>query len=200
MPALLKHIDSAVRVAVPLRLHYILCLDGHSSQNRTSWIDMCRKNNCELFVSPANTSHFPQPCDQNVNKGFNFTVRELRDELCKSSLVNTRHVSGNLSCGVHAFESITVHDIVQSFLVIGTYPFDCSLPSQFNSNISMAHVKASKDSFGIASCVPTSSVASVRKRSSDRETLSEVGNILKTPIGSSEALQKLSIAEKYRNR
>ena len=110
MPAFVKHLNAFVRSFLPQNETYLLSLDGHGSRNGAEWLDICAANKFEVVVSPANTSHFLQPCDQFVNKKFKTKMRGIRDEFAKSAILDTRSVRFNLICGVHAYNSITVAD------------------------------------------------------------------------------------------
>ena len=79
LPAFLKHLNKFVRMFVPEETHYLLSLDGHGSLNGFEWVQECHKSRCEVVVSPANTSHFLQTCDQMINKKFNSAIRGIRD-------------------------------------------------------------------------------------------------------------------------
>ena len=68
MPMFIEHINSFVRRTVNASLHYIFCLDGHSSRKGIKCLELCIDYKCEVIQSPANTSHFLQPCDNAVNK------------------------------------------------------------------------------------------------------------------------------------
>ena len=183
LPSLMQHINNTVRRFVPPDLHYFLCLDGHSSRNGTEWIELYQNNNCEAVVGAANTSHFLQPCYQNVNRRFNSSIRHFRDELCKASLIYTRQVAVNLACGVHGFESITLEDARLSFRNTGIYPFDPAFPLRFAKTDFVTGGEVEKEKARLENAGVASRLPAVRQRQSDTPTLSQVISILEGTEG-----------------
>ena len=165
--------------------HYLLTIDGHGSRNGLESLQECSSNGCEVVLSPANTSHFLQPCDQRVNKTFNTSIRDIRDAFNKSVVVQIRGVQFNLMCGVHAFEAVTVDNIRQSFQKTGLFPFDENFPNRFMTSKTQDEISG------------TTSVGQrtkgVRRRVRDRLTLSKVLEIAKGESGASKKLQELTI-------
>ena len=150
------------------------------------------KNQCEAVISPANTSHFLQPCDQYVNRRFKQAVRELRDIFYENGIVNTQPVNFHLACGVHGFESITTDDIRRSFLITGMYPFNPDYPLRFQT----AHNGCRRGALNAKERVEKSCstvLVSVHKRTSDRETLEDVRKIINSTRTPSRVLQNVSI-------
>ena len=88
------------------------------------WLELCIEYKCEVIQSPANTSHFLQPCDNAVNKNIQRTVRTTRDELCAMAFIDTRSKQVTLMAGVTGHESITVRDIKTSFQATGLFPME----------------------------------------------------------------------------
>lgn len=113
-----------VRRTVNASLHFVWCLDGHSSRNGMEWLDLSIDYKCDFVQSPANSSHFLQPCDTAVNKTFQRTVRTTRDELCSMTLTDTRSMQGKLMVGVTGHKFITKRDIRTSFHVTGLFSTD----------------------------------------------------------------------------
>lgn len=134
MPALGDHINNSVCKVVPLDVHYLLCLDGHSYRKGTEWIEYYRSTKCQAGVSSTNTSYFLQPCYQNVNRHFKSSIKEIKDDFRATSPLETRLVSFNVACGVHTFERITNGDIAQSLKATGSFPFDEKFLLCFTSN------------------------------------------------------------------
>lgn len=89
------------------------------------------KNKCEAVLAPANTSHFLQPCDQDVNKTFQGRVRLVRDELTKYVITDTKSIGVKLMCGVCAFKEISAADCAMAFCKTGIYPFQRDFASRF---------------------------------------------------------------------
>ena len=174
MPAFIKHLNAYVRSFLPNDVSYLLSLDGHGSRNGVEWLELCSENRCEVVVSPANTSHFLQPCDQFVNKTFKMEMRTIRDEFAKSGILDTRSVRFNLVCGVHAYNTITVRDATASFARAGIFPFSPEFPEQFKS-------------------VSTTSDSSSTQRVCDGRTVAALRDvILSNGYGHSRKLQKIN--------
>lgn len=120
----IHHLNRFVRKFVPREKHYVLLLDGHSSRKGIDWLDLCEENGCEVVQSPANTSHFLQPCDRLVNKKFQHTVRETRDSLCLAAITDTKSMRFKFLCGVRGFEAISLADIRKSWEETGLWPMN----------------------------------------------------------------------------
>ncbi len=100
LPALMKQLHKFVSKFLPTGMFYLLCLDGHKSRLGIYGLRYVKKNHCEIVQSPANTSHFLQPCDQYVNRTFQRSVRKLKDEVSGTAIMNTKSVKFKLMCGV----------------------------------------------------------------------------------------------------
>lgn len=83
--------------------------------------------------SPSNTTHFPQLCDELVNNTFQTSVCSIGDDFNKHARANTRRVQFNLVCGVHAFDSIRLSDIRESFNNVGIFPLQPTFGDSFRS-------------------------------------------------------------------
>lgn len=197
MCAVVKHINNFVRHFVKDE-YYLLCLDGHSSRKGAEWVEECRDNRCEAVVSPANTSHFLQACDQTVNKRFKAALREIRDEFCKLGTYDTKQVNFNLACAIYAYEQITATDIVNSFRVTGVFPFDRDFPKRFQTEVERTAAKAEEEKNRIESSGPASRLQSVVLRKSDSETMKEVLQVFNTKAEASRKIQQISILLKQR--
>ena len=141
-------------------------------------------------MGAANTSHFLQPCDQNVNWRFKSSIRHFRDELCKASLIDTRQVAVHLACGVHRFESITLKDARLSFKNTRIYPFDPAFPLRFAKTDFVAGREVEKEKARLENAGVASRLPAVRQRQSDTATISQVMSILESTEGPSQTLQK----------
>lgn len=115
LPLFITHLNTFVRKYVAGDTHYLMTLDGHSSRKGFEWVELCMKNKLEAVVAPANTSHFLQPCDQDVNKTFQGRVRLVRDELTKYVITDTKSIGVKLMCGVCAFKEISAADCAMAF-------------------------------------------------------------------------------------
>ena len=112
---LIQHVNRCVRKEVPPNLTYCMTLDGHSSREGYEWLQSCKKNHCEIVQSPSNTTHFLQPCDQDVNRSFEKSMRLYRDLLQKQTTLDMRSVRANLMVAALAYSNITIDIIKLSF-------------------------------------------------------------------------------------
>lgn len=115
LAAYMKHLDTFARRSVRAEDTILLCLDGKASRKDIQWIHECAERNIECVINAANTSHFLQPCDQHINKKFDESLREIRDEFCRQGHVDTARVNFNLACAVYAWKNIEVQTVSRSF-------------------------------------------------------------------------------------
>ncbi len=52
----IRHLDMYVRQFLPDTTSYLLSLDGHKSSIGCEWLELCRRNNCEVFQAPENSA------------------------------------------------------------------------------------------------------------------------------------------------
>ena len=71
MHGFVKHPNTFVCSFLPQDVTYFHSLECHGSRNGVEWLKISAANRFEVVVSPGNTSHFLQPCDQFVNKTVN---------------------------------------------------------------------------------------------------------------------------------
>lgn len=135
LPLFIQHINKFVRQFVPPETSYITTLDGHGSRKGIEWVELCTRNNCEVVLAPANTSHFMQPCDQDVNKTFATQVRSIRDELRKCAITDTKSIQVKLMCGSFAFKKVSVQDCVFAFCRTGLFPFQRNFAARFKAEV-----------------------------------------------------------------
>lgn len=64
-----------------MQSYYVLCLNSHSSRQGKDWSEFCIDYKREVMQSPANTSDFLQPFDNEVTKK-QYRFRTIRDEIC----------------------------------------------------------------------------------------------------------------------
>lgn len=199
LPSFIKHVDNYVRRHIASDKTYLLTLDGHSSRKGTEWIDECIERKCEAVISPANTSHFLQPCDQSINQVFSSAVKEMHDAFMSFGWVDTKSVNFNIACAVYAFESISAADITSSFAATGIYPFDKSFPQQFKTQeeymCGLAEQRAKDLQQGSIAGRLNSSV----QRKSDAQTVRDALELLNTDAPSERKLQQLGIMLKNRD-
>lgn len=166
----------------------------HSSRKCKDWIEVCRKNRSEAVVAPANTSHFLQPCDQNINRRFKNSLRTIRGAFCRCGLTDTRQINFNLACWVHGCASITPADINAAFEKTGTFPVDNNFADRFKRRTQWKNEKTShlaeNPSFD-------SSLQVVKQRQADQNVWSEAMSIISSRLGPATKIQKLTILLKY---
>lgn len=191
IPFVIDHINRYVRQFVPQSESYCLTLDGHKSRNGTDWLDRCKNVGCEVIQAPSDTSHFLQACDATVNKMFQKTIRLMRDELCKFSLIATNTVQLGLMLGVMAYSAISADHIRQSFDQCGLWPMDYrflkKFPPKANTNVPDARL-SHLEGTSIGTRLP-----SVLKRRADKTILADVTDAIHTGTSASKTLQKVAI-------
>ena len=198
LQAFISHISKHFRKIVG-KQSVLLTLDGHASRNGAGWIEECRRNNIEAVIAPANTSHFLQPCDQAVNKRFNSAMRELRDAYVSQCDVDTRKVSFNLACAVHAHEQITATEITKSFAGTGLYPFQLHFALRYKKNTDELREDAQCKANDLSKAGVASRLGSVMKRMSDKETFAKLQAAFSSTCGPSTAIQAISCILKNAN-
>eukprot|EP00171_Calliarthron_tuberculosum_P003025 IDg3025t1 len=176
----LKHLNDYVRTIVPEGVPYCVSLDGHKSRCGIEWLEFCSKNKVEVIQAPANTSHFLQPCDADVNKNHKKNIRSVRDALCKRALVDTKTIGFKLICGVKAWERISINDVKKSFESTGMWPVDYRFMSFFPP--------PQRDE-------PTNSSNEQEHgpRSADVETLSKLKTLINSNMPPERVLQNVAI-------
>ncbi len=147
IPSFIRHLDMHARQFLSATTSDLLSLDGHKSEIGCEWLEICRQNNCEVVQTPANTSHFLQPCDQFVNKAFKEAVRDMRDEVSSMAIANTKSVQFNLMCGVFGFHRISTQDNTKSFQVTGLFPVNWNFSKRFKNINDRINSKFSSDQF-----------------------------------------------------
>lgn len=124
MPLFVEHVNNFDRTIVPSEVSYCVTIDGHSSRKGVDWIEKCMQNKIEVAQTPANTSHFLQPCDQSVNKNYKVNIRKVRDKLTKGVIVDTKTIGFKLMCAAKAWEMITIDNVKTSFRKTKMWPVD----------------------------------------------------------------------------
>lgn len=151
---------------------------------------VCPANNCEVVVSPANTSHFLQPCD---HKRIKIALNEFRNTMSQNTSLDTRKVGVNLACGVHGFESIATRDIQNAFATTGVYPLDEHFLLRFRPTVSVTSFLARKEQVRLEHANVSSRLPAVRQRHSDREITLRAAEIMNKNLGPSQTLQQLTL-------
>ena len=148
-----EHIARYVRKWVPQDRQYCLTLDGHSSREGWEWLEYSSTAGRAVVQSPANTSHFLQPCDQNVNKTFKQAMRKARDKLSAVTSVDIRTVRVNVMAGMAAYHAITSVSICNSFESTGMWPMDYRFLKRFQNDRARKEVLREVQKVFIASAV-----------------------------------------------
>lgn len=109
-------------------------LDGQSSREGYECLQMCKENKCEIVQSPSNTTHFLQPCDQDVNRSFKKSMRTYRGLSHKQKTLDMRTLRANLMVAALAYSTITIESIKLSFKKTGLWPMNYSFLDRFISD------------------------------------------------------------------
>lgn len=135
LPLFIHHMNEFVRRFIPKTVFYLLTLDGCGSRKGAEWVQGALDAKCEVVLAPANTSHFVQPCDQDINKGFKLRIREVRDDLMHQNVTDTKSVRLKLMCGVEALQNISIEHCAISFAKTGLYRFQRDFAKRFQREI-----------------------------------------------------------------
>lgn len=192
----MRHLNNFVRTIVPPGLAYCVSLDGHKSRCAFGWLDFCKKNSIEVVQTPANTSHFLQPCDADVNRTFKRNTPSVRDSICKCALVDTKAIQFKLICGIAAWNRVTINDIKKSFEVTGTWPVNYRFMQFFESRErSIPGSEALKDQDGTNSDQGSTSKSpdqSVEQRMADNVIFLKIKSIVEGDSLPERKLQKIA--------
>ena len=124
--AFAEHFNREVRKHVPQSQRVLLILDGHASRTGHDWLEICELYNISVVQLPANTTHFLQPNDDEVNKAFKRGVRTVRDSILHRALVDFGDMHLKLIMAVAGYRAITEDIIRTSFKNVGLWPMDYS--------------------------------------------------------------------------
>jgi len=105
-------------------LPLLLLLDGHKSRKGIEWINLALQHNIEIVQSPANTSHYLQSNDQEVNLIMNRVGKNVRDVLVKESDISPTNINFKLVKGTHGYNAITEAVVKSSWEKTGLWPMD----------------------------------------------------------------------------
>ena len=120
-------------------------LDNHGSRMGMEWTEQARKIGCKVVTASANTAHFLQPCDQNINRRFKTGIRDVRDVLLRCSLSDHRSVQFQLMCAVKAQARICTEDCVRAFCKTGLFPFNRHFACQFKKQNTIIDFTTAKE-------------------------------------------------------
>jgi len=125
LPAYIEHfVRNARKVAQDINLPLLLLLDGHKSRRGIEWIQLALQNNIEIVQSPANTSHYLQSNDQDVNLIMNRVGKTVRDILVQESDISPTNINFKLVKGTHGYNAITEDVVKASWRKTGLWPMD----------------------------------------------------------------------------
>lgn len=100
----------------------MLLLDGHKSRVSLQAADYGRKNNVEILLFPAHTTHLLQPLDVAVFKGFKERYRTAIKQFYEEERGTiSRYHLGRLT--KESFEGISKESVVNGFRTCGLLPF-----------------------------------------------------------------------------
>jgi len=123
--AWMRHFEKHARKITPDPNKAILLLiDGHKSRCGMDWIDVARHHNIEVIQTPANTSHYLQAGDRDVNLRLKKTGRETTTILSKYTNISPVSVQFKLMKCTYGHDAIAKHDIQVSWTKTGLWPMN----------------------------------------------------------------------------
>ena len=167
----IEHVNRYVRKFFLAEDAYCLTLDGHSSREGWQWLQQCKNFNCAVVQSPSRTTHFLQPCDQQINKLYKKAMRNARENTAKDTHLDTRTVQCGLMVGTAAFHEISVDAIKKSLERTGLWPMDYRFLDRFSIGKGKL-IEQRLDNGTVAS-----RINAVTRRHTDRETFTKIKNI-----------------------
>lgn len=87
----LEHFNYLVRKIIPPTVHVLLLLDGHKSRKGIECVEKGVPSNIVIAKSPANTSHYSQAADQDINFRLQRSGKHAKDIM--SSITRKRFSS-----------------------------------------------------------------------------------------------------------
>ena len=188
MHSLIDHINRFFRKFTPQQNPILVLLGGHSSRNGFFWLMKATKLNAEVVKSPANASHFLQPCDSGINKKLHQHIRKTRDALLRNSAAASAGAPQfKIICASHALRSIAAADVIRSLDSAGLWPLGMRFVEPFRSDEKQARGLLEREK-----APPRAS-----KRGAARQMDSEAANEMQMMLrdrgtGPANALQKAS--------
>ena len=120
----IHHLATHGRRLVGHNKRFVLLLDGHGSRKGVEWLDVSLENDISVVQSPANTSHFLQPCEQDINKMFQRAVRSTKDFLVGIETLNVAVMGLQLKLGIAGYKAVTDDVVKASWRKCGLWPMD----------------------------------------------------------------------------
>ncbi len=135
-----------------------------------------------MIQAPSDTSHFLQPCDQNLNTVIKWSVKSLRDIMIARSCIDVSSVRVTLMHGVHGLAKADSFTISSIFDACGLWPMNFQFMNRFKYQTNTIRTQTSLDDSAIVS-----------PRRTDEEALQEVINISHQKQSSEESLRNIAI-------
>lgn len=126
MPRFLEHLKKQTDKLYPhnCNTHTVVTMDNHASRSlaEITWLETAVKLLQEILLSPANTTHFMQPCDQDVNKELSAWRIRTKEALLLNGIIGTSTQQCKLIMAVESHKRLARSAIVKSFEIIGMWP------------------------------------------------------------------------------
>lgn len=192
IPFVVDHVHRHVRKVLGPTVKFVLSLDGHSSRNGYDWLESCNAKGIEVVQSPANTSHFLQPCDSYINKTFQSTVRTVRDEICAVEVQDVKSMGFKLKLGVAGFRALSEGIIQASFTTLGLWPMDYRFLQKFRTEEATQRERLNALKSRVASSKGCGGRLAVLNRHADTSTLRDITNVISQGLKPSTTIDRLS--------
>lgn len=188
LPRFIEHLNRFVRQFVDENDHFLLKLDNHGSRKRFEWIEQCVRVTFEAVLAPANTSHFLQPCDQQINKRFQNEIGLTRDNLARYRALDIRSFGIRLMLAVQVHAKISQRDCSSSFAKTGLFSFQRNFADCFK-----VPVITIVDDHNEDETAPTTTPVHL-----ERKTILQAQEILPSGEADERILQRLEIRLQHR--
>lgn len=119
----IEHFNEHVRRIVPEDVQVLLLLDGHKSRQGLEWIEAAVDEAIVVAQSPANTSHYLQAADQDINKIIQQSGRRAK-EILSSMTISSENVQFKIIRCMIGYESVSENSVRQSWSKVGLWPMD----------------------------------------------------------------------------
>jgi len=173
------HIARAARKSISPSDTFCLTLDGHSSREGWEWLENAKSHKCAVVQSPSDTTHFLQPCDQDVNKFYQKAVRKAREKLLRVTHLDLRSVRACLMLSIIAHYELSPATIRKSFEDVGLWPMNFSFIERFEQG-------SEKEEQALSNRLKNGSVASriqaVAQRAKDADTHQSLLTLLQSNL------------------
>lgn len=180
MPIFLQHLRFQIDKTHPhLSSKKVAVLtDGHSSRSRAdvSWIEKARELSLVVALSPANTTHFLQACDQSVNRSLSQWVTATKEAMLANAMISVHTVQAKLIVAFESHKRLARSEIVKSWEDIGLFPMDYRFLKMFEEKFRAASqaTAEARNKLAVREGTPESS----HPRKSDADIAAELRCIL----------------------